>query len=86
MTQVAKKEGFYTTCLLGRFPGDWMWIMRLDLQEEIRRGNLDAQAHHVGGMCDWLCLPRTEGMGRISSGAPATSYPCEPQCGKQGYS
>jgi|RhiMetStandDraft_4_1073278.scaffolds.fasta_scaffold11257_3 hypothetical protein len=32
MTQVAKKEGFYTTCLLGRFPGDWMWIMRLDLQ------------------------------------------------------
>jgi hypothetical protein len=32
MIQVTKKEGFYTTCLLERFPGDWMWIMRLDLQ------------------------------------------------------
>jgi hypothetical protein len=35
MIQVTKKEGVYTTCLLDlleRFPGDWMWIMRLDLQ------------------------------------------------------
>jgi hypothetical protein len=30
-----KRKVFYTTCLLDlleRFPGDWMWIMRLDLQ------------------------------------------------------
>jgi hypothetical protein len=30
-SQVTKKEGFYTTCLLERFPGDWMWMMELDL-------------------------------------------------------
>ncbi len=31
-SQVTEKKGLYTTCLLERFPGDWMWMMGLDLR------------------------------------------------------
>ena len=46
----------------------------------------DAETYNVGDMCDWFFLPRTEGIGRISSGAPANSHPFERQYGEQGYS
>lgn len=39
-----------------------------------RQDTSNAKTYNVGGMCDWFFIPRTKGIGRISSGGLAYSH------------